>query len=128
MVEGSQVDWANHARTLKYQIYEMVDFNNAVKAVRDWMTEKPGRAENTLLIVVADHESGGVILDGPYGELPEKGTADAMDVVFASNYLNPLDSANHTAVDTQIWSNLPECGRAMDNTELFGIMKDFMCK
>jgi len=126
MVEGSQVDWANHARNLKYQIYEMVDFNNAVKAVRDWMTEKPGRAEHTLLIVVADHECGGVILDGPYGELPEKGTADAMDVVFASNYLNPLDSANHTAVDTLMWSNQPECGRAMDNTELFGIMKDFM--
>jgi len=49
-----------------------------------------------------------------------------MDVVFASNYLNPLDSANHTAVDTLMWSNQPECGRAMDNTELFGIMKDFM--
>ena len=126
MVEGSQVDWANHARNREYLIHEMIDFDNAVKTVMDWIKEKPARSENTLLIVVADHECGGVILDGPYGELPAKGKADAMDVVFASNYMNPLDSANHTAVDTLIWSNQPACGRAMDNTDLFGIMKDFM--
>ena len=126
LVEGSQVDWANHARHLEYQIHEMIDFDNAAKAVMDWIYQKRGRTENTLLMVSADHECGGVIIDGPYGDLPAKGRPEAMDVVFSSNFMNPLDSADHTAVDTIIWANQPQCGKALENTDLFYIMRDFI--
>ncbi|WP_054694985.1 alkaline phosphatase [Desulfosarcina cetonica] len=37
MVEGSQVDWANHAKDVKYQIAESLAFDNAVKVVLDWV-------------------------------------------------------------------------------------------
>ena len=90
------------------------------------MDKNPEHSENTLLIVVADHECGGVIIEGPYGGLPQKGRSDTMDVVFSSNATAPEESASHTAVDTIIWSNRPECGRAMENTDLYYIMKNFM--
>lgn len=127
MIEGSQIDWANHAREVDYLIGEMIDFDNAVKAVSDWIEQKPEqRGDNTLLIVVSDHETGGVILEGPYGALPPDGDTDAVDVTFASNAENPDESANHTAVDSLIWSNQPQCAGAMENTDLFYIMKDFL--
>ncbi len=127
MIEGSQIDWANHDRDVNYMIGEMIDFDNAVKAVRGWIEQKPGkRDDNTLLIVVSDHETGGVILEGPYGALPPAGDAGAVETTFASNAANPDESANHTAVDSLIWSNQPQCAGAMENTDLFYIMKDFL--
>lgn len=126
MVEGSQIDWANHARHLDYQIHETLDFHHAVQAVVDWMDAEKQREKNTLLIVVADHETGGVIIEGPCGKLPEAGDADSQAVTFASNGAKPLAKANHTAVDTLIWSNHPACAGAHENTDLFYIMKDFL--
>jgi len=148
MVEGSQIDWANHDRNVMYQIKETLDFDDAVKVVRDWINADDARKENTLLIVVADHETGGFIIDGPYGAISQPGDtanqlidkegnpivdndgnpvmAPDLDPVFGSNPNNPIQSANHTAVDTIIWSNSPECARAMDNTDLFYIMKAFL--
>ncbi len=148
MVEGSQIDWANHARNVMYQIEETLDFDDAVKVVMDWMAEDLDRQKNTLLIVVPDHETGGVIIDGPYGRLSEAGDTGVqlydlegepvydmdgypvmepdLTVLFGSNPTEPTESANHTAVDTLIWSNSPACARALDNTDLYDIMRNFM--
>ncbi len=148
MVEGSQIDWANHARNATYQIKETLAFDDAVKVALDWMNEDDLRYDNTLLVVVADHETGGVIIDGPYGSLSQAGdtavqsvdlegdlefdndgnpvmTPD-LDVLFGSNPAEPTESANHTAVDTVIWSNYSLCAKAMDNTDLYYIMADYI--
>ncbi len=58
MVEGSQIDWAGHANDGEYLIKEMIDFDNAVGKALDF-AQKDG---NTLVIVVADHETGGFSL------------------------------------------------------------------
>ncbi len=55
MIEGSQIDWGGHANDSQYIIEEMLDFDKAVGAVMDF-AEKDG---NTLVIVTADHETGG---------------------------------------------------------------------
>jgi alkaline phosphatase len=61
MVEGSQIDWGGHANDAKYVTNEMVDFDKAIGAVLDF-AEKDG---NTLVIITADHETGGMaLLDG----------------------------------------------------------------
>ncbi|MDR3143139.1 MAG: alkaline phosphatase [Tannerellaceae bacterium] len=61
MVEGSQIDWGGHANDQQYIISEVVDFDKAVKKALDF-AEKDG---NTLVIVTADHETGGAaIIDG----------------------------------------------------------------
>ena len=58
MVEGSQIDWAGHGKNADYLISEMIDFENAVKRVLEF-AERDG---NTLVIVTADHETGGFTL------------------------------------------------------------------
>lgn len=58
MVEGSQVDWAGHGNETEYLIGEIIDFDNTLGVVLDY-AEKDG---NTLVIVTADHETGGFTL------------------------------------------------------------------
>jgi alkaline phosphatase len=55
MIEGSQIDWGGHANDATYIVDEMVDFDNAVGKALEF-AEKDGE---TLVIVTADHETGG---------------------------------------------------------------------
>lgn len=58
MVEGSQIDWASHSNNPEYLISEMKDFEEAVRVAYDFAL-KDG---NTVVIVTADHETGGFTL------------------------------------------------------------------
>ena len=60
MIEGSQIDWAGHANDSEGIVAEMKDFDQAIKVVLDF-AEKDG---NTLVIVTADHETGGYAIVG----------------------------------------------------------------
>ncbi len=60
MVEGSQIDWAGHDADAASLIAEVLDFDQAIGAALDF-AEKDGQ---TLVIVTADHETGGFAL-GP---------------------------------------------------------------
>jgi len=60
MVEGSQIDWGGHANDLEYVVNETIDFDNAVGRALEFAA-KDG---NTLVIVTADHETGGLTLTG----------------------------------------------------------------
>jgi alkaline phosphatase len=60
MVEGSQPDWRGHANEpLEAVAGEMLDFDRAIAAGLDFQQRNPG----TLVLVVADHETGGLALD-----------------------------------------------------------------
>lgn len=63
MIEGSAVDWGAHANNTVYVVEEMLDSDRAIgKAL-----EFAAKDKNTLVIVTADHETGGMaILDGNY--------------------------------------------------------------
>ena len=63
MIEGSQIDWACHNNDFKHLKAEMEDFEAMLKIVLDW-AEKD---QNTLVVVTADHETGGLSL--PDGDL-----------------------------------------------------------
>jgi len=119
MVEGSQIDWANHANNIKYQLGETLAFDDAVKVVLDWLDKKPSRKLHTLVIIVSDHDCGGFAVNGPYGKLSKAG-----DIVNAG-----WTSGDHTAVDTIIWSQGPGSqylGKAVDNTYLYWVMKNVL--
>lgn len=58
MVEGSQIDWAGHANDSKILVKEVLDFDRAINEVLSF-ARKQG---NTLVIVTADHETGGFSL------------------------------------------------------------------
>lgn len=56
MVEGSQIDGAGHANDPRYLLAEMQDFEQVVRLAVDFADTHPG----TLVVVVADHETGGL--------------------------------------------------------------------
>ncbi len=58
MVEGSQIDWGGHQNSSEYLMTEVEDFNEALGRVLRF-AEEDG---NTLVIVTADHETGGFAL------------------------------------------------------------------
>jgi len=60
MIEGSQIDWGGHSNNTQYIIDEMIDFDNAIGKVMDF-ARKDG---NTLVIITADHETGGFSING----------------------------------------------------------------
>ena len=60
MVEGSQIDWASHKNDGTNVVSEVVDFDDAVGTGLDF-AEKNGE---TLVIVTADHETGGFAVLG----------------------------------------------------------------
>lgn len=55
MIEGSQIDWGGHANDANYVISETLEFEKVVAAALDFAI----RDTNTLVIVTADHETGG---------------------------------------------------------------------
>ena len=63
MVEGSQIDFACHAGDSAWMVDETVDFSNAVQVALDYAKTH----DNTLVVVTADHETGGLTMIDPQG-------------------------------------------------------------
>jgi alkaline phosphatase len=59
MVEGGKIDWACHANDAAATIHEMLSFDQAVKEALKFYEKHP---DETLIIVTADHETGGLSL------------------------------------------------------------------
>lgn len=86
MVEGAQIDWGGHANDTDYIINEMLDFDGVIGEVLNF-AEKDG---NTLVIITADHETGGFAINGGdaktgqiTGGFTTKGHTGVMIPVFA---------------------------------------------
>jgi alkaline phosphatase len=72
MIEGSQIDWGGHANDADYLIQETLDFDKTIGVALDFAAAD----KNTLVIVTADHETGGLSLSastvfgqGDYGHI-----------------------------------------------------------
>lgn len=57
MAEGGKIDWLAHANDIGATIREVQDFDNAIRAALDFYHKHP---QETLIIVTADHETGGL--------------------------------------------------------------------
>lgn len=55
MIESAQIDWGGHANNSEYIISEMIEFDKAIGKILEFAA-KDGE---TLVIVTADHETGG---------------------------------------------------------------------
>ncbi len=60
MLEGGVIDWACHANDLYSSVQETLAFDDAIKVARDFYLKHPSE---TLIVVTADHETGGLGLD-----------------------------------------------------------------
>ena len=58
MIEGGKIDWACHANDPAF-ISELIDMDNAIKVAYEFYQQHP---DETLIVVTADHETGGLVL------------------------------------------------------------------
>jgi alkaline phosphatase len=68
MVEGAQIDWGGHDNDTDYLITELLDFDKTIGVALDFAAKNA----ETLVIVTADHETGGFTLatdDGNYNKI-----------------------------------------------------------
>ena len=57
MVEGGKIDWACHGNDPATAFEEVVDMDNAIKVAYEFYKKHP---KETLIVVTADHETGGL--------------------------------------------------------------------
>lgn len=72
MVEGGKIDWACHSNDAACAIGEVIAFSDAVKQAIDFYNAHP---DETLIIVTADHETGGFSLGNKENKYSNKLTA-----------------------------------------------------
>ncbi len=111
MVEGSQIDWGGHANSTIYIVEEMLDFDRAIGKALEF-AEKDGE---TLLVVTADHETGGMAITG--------GGFDTGSVTAA------FPTNHHTAVMVPVFAYGPgaeEFTGIMKNTDIHDKIKELL--
>lgn len=59
MVEGGKIDWACHSNDAATAFHEVADMDEAVKIAYEFYSQHP---DETLIVVTADHETGGFVL------------------------------------------------------------------
>lgn len=59
MVEGGRIDWACHSNDAATTFHEVIDFDNAIKIAYEFYSQ---HSDETLIVVTADHETGGFVL------------------------------------------------------------------
>ncbi len=109
MAEGSQIDWGGHANNADYIIGEMLEFDATLGAVLDF-AEQDG---NTLVIVTADHETGGFAING--------GKLDGTDMEYG------FTTPHHTPDLIPVFAYGPGSdvfGGIYDNTSIYFKMMD----
>ena len=113
MIEGSQIDWGGHANDAEYLISELIDFDNAIGKALDF-AEKDG---NTLVIVTADHETGGFTL----ASTPKK-TEDGKSYSDYNEITGTFSTNGHSATLIPVFAYGPGAelfSGVYQNTEIF---------
>jgi alkaline phosphatase len=109
MVEGAQIDWAGHGNDKEYMIAEVNDFERTINDVLDYALEDG----ETLVIVTADHETGGFTL-GASGDNYNGADYAVIEPTFATT--------NHSAALVPVFAYGPGAEKFMgvyENTEIF---------
>lgn len=104
MAEGAQIDYGGHTNNVEYVVREMLDFDKVVGQAMEFVDKNP----ETLLIVTADHETGGLSL---------------IDGSIAKGYVQGSFSTNdHTAVPVPVFTYGPGAqifSGVYQNTEIY---------
>ncbi len=98
MVEGGNIDHALHANDGGAAIKEILNFNQALREAYDFYTEHP---DETLIVVTADHDTGGM-----------------SHVRSKTSFPNPLSVFDYQKVSKEGFSDY--CKGLLDRTEPYG--------
>lgn len=113
MVEGSQIDWGGHANDADYLIGELIDFDKTIGVALDFAKIN----EETLVIVTADHETGGFTLTSDEGDY---------------NKIKPtFSTSGHSSTMIPVFAKGPGAeyfNGIYENTEIYHKMKQLLLK
>ncbi|NHJ05107.1 MAG: hypothetical protein EAX90_09800 [Candidatus Heimdallarchaeota archaeon] len=133
MVEGGRIDHACHSNDEVNCALETIAFDKAIRVALKYAISN----ENVLLLVTADHETGGLrVIDGNFipDILPEFGMTELENRTIRNTRANQMsvtwDSTGHTR------NNVPMFGysfalenitsnQIIDNTQIFHLMNDY---
>ena len=105
MAEAGRIDWAAHSNDGKGTILEVLDLAQAVEVAYQFYLKHP---EQTLIVITADHETGGIALGR------EKGY---------NMYFDKLESQN-TSKDNTVSANSYEAGTGKGKEEIDQLNSD----
>ena len=107
MIEGGRIDHAGHSNDIERNVCETIEFSKTLRVVMDW---SQGR-NDTLIIVTADHETGGLQV------LENNGAGNFPTVSWSTE--------GHTSTNVPVYSwgpNARQIDGVMDNTDLFNVV------
>jgi alkaline phosphatase len=107
MIEGGRIDHAGHSNDIQRNVFETIEFSKTVQVAFDWAK---GRSD-TLIIVTADHETGGlkVLENNGHGNFPTVSWS----------------TGGHTTTNVPLYSwgvNAERISGVMDNTDLVDVV------
>lgn len=125
MAEGSHIDHGGHNNDINYMLKELISFDDGVQAVLEWAKDR----DDTVVIVTADHETGGLLLDEGATHQDMLAAYEGVDIGYR------WTSEGHTNTDVHCYINganidfasysFADSGR-IKNTDVFQIMKSLM--
>ncbi|MFW9849113.1 MAG: alkaline phosphatase [Candidatus Thorarchaeota archaeon] len=132
MVEGGRIDHAGHDFNKVNDALETIEFDKAVAVALDFVQAH----SNTILIVTADHETGGLMITGDSlsGDLPSDENTElenrAIRIARANSINVTYTAGYHTDsnVPLFIYGDVFEqyaIDDVIDNTQIFDIMDDY---
>ena len=127
MCEGGEIDWAAHSNKTMPMINAIIEFDKAIEVAYEFYLAHP---DETLIVVTADHATGGIALNGqPNWKKLEKAWVEADN----TNNLDKKENAalnkdckigwtttGHTGEPVPVYSvgkGSERFGGRMDNTE-----------
>ena len=116
MVEGGKIDWGCHSNDAATVFQEVIDLDEAVKVAYEFYRQHP---EETLILITADHETGGIALGAGSTELHfdllknQRQSAEAFSRIIAAQHQSEGDRFTWDFVRQQLkehfgfWSQIP---------------------
>ena len=111
MIEGSQIDWGGHAGSAIYVVEDMLDFDQVIGQALEFAAKD----KETLVVITADHETGGMALTG--GSITDGVVTTA------------FPTKDHTSVMVPVFAYGPgaqEFIGIMENTDIHAKMKKLL--
>ena len=110
VIEGSQIDWAGHANDDHALVKELMDFDQTINNLLNFARKRG----DTLVLVTADHETGGLAID-------EGSKIGRLKLTFNLN--------DHTATMIPVFAYGPKAelfSGIYENTDLYHKMREAM--
>lgn len=94
MCEGGKIDWTAHDHRTMPMIMDIIEFDNAISIAYEFYKEHP---DETLIVVTADHETGGISL----GAGPDVNWEPLLEQWEKDNHKNNLSDEDNAALNSK---------------------------